>query len=110
MIKGASEEISYFSEYVAAAVAYCCHLKKEALPNRAQISFSAEGSLRLRRPSLSSVAHVRVDRLDLSFAMTRQGPPSVLAYIRFEPFVIIRYLLPPNVRLPIPAPQTLLRA
>jgi prophage regulatory protein len=41
--------------------------------------------------------------------MTRQGPPSILAHIRFEPFTIVRYLMPPSVRLALPAPKTLLR-
>ena len=40
--------------------------------------------------------------------MACQGPPSILARIRFEPFVIVRYLLLPIVRLPLPAPTTLL--
>jgi prophage regulatory protein len=64
---------------------------------------------RLRHPHLSPIANERSAQPYFSSAMAHQGPLSILAHIRFQPFVIVHHLKQPTMRLPLPTPKTLLR-
>ena len=78
-------------------------------PNRAQIPSVVDGNrasdVRIFRQSqvVGLLGHI------FFIAMHRQGRPSILTRIRFEPFAIVRCLMPPGARPRSLPPKTLLR-